>query len=138
MAEQLKRAGSPPAPVRGRKPPERFSDDPEGPQHMTEMQRVGGTAKGAAGVQKRMAALKQRGAHDSAARASAVAARNTASFAALLALGVVAVGGWSNGLSGGLPGPVAGPVHGPLALHLPGALPLAPGAAAPMVVVANK
>jgi hypothetical protein len=58
MAEQLKRAGSPLAHARARKPPAP-KDVQEGPQRMARMQREGGTAKGAAGVQKSQAALKQ-------------------------------------------------------------------------------
>jgi hypothetical protein len=51
MAEQLKRTGSPLAHARFRKPAA-SKDIPGGPQHQTAMQREGGTAKGAAGVQE--------------------------------------------------------------------------------------
>jgi hypothetical protein len=41
MATQLKRAGSPLAHARVRKPPARFGDELEGPQHQTKAQGLG-------------------------------------------------------------------------------------------------
>ncbi len=93
-----------------------------GPQHMTSMQRQGGTAVGAAGVQATLQTLQAttdaRSEENKAARDARMSLRRVAALAALLVMGLSPAGGWGTPLSGGLAGPVAGPVAGPFALHL--------------------
>jgi hypothetical protein len=118
--EQPKRTGSPLVHKRVSKAKKEWPS--EGPQHMTSMQRHGGTAVGAAGVQAMLQTLQAttdaRSEELRAARDARNSLRRVAALVALIAIGLSPAGGWGTPLSGGLAGPGAGPVAGPFALHL--------------------
>jgi hypothetical protein len=92
MAAQLKRAGSPLAHARVRKPPARLINETEGAQHLTVMEERGGTAEGAAGVQLHAEQLNAhnaaRASRDAVKRDSRGALRRVAALGALLSLGL--------------------------------------------------
>jgi hypothetical protein len=95
--EQPKRAGSPLVPLAHKRvsvPKKEWASG--GPQQQTAMQREGGTAKGAAGVQRNAAKQQARNAASGAAlaveRDSRVSLRRVAALVALIAIGLSPAG----------------------------------------------